>query len=200
MSRWRCPLNLTAKRWAIVGPQGCGKTVLAHFLARRFASAFVIDPLDEYGDLPEGTHSHYTPRNLHYSDDSNAEINRVVGKYITNGPYVRKVDLWLVDEANRYFPHAKPLPSRVGWLNDTIRHTGMSWGIVARRLVQLNVDLIELAHVLFLFRMTGKNDLAYADELSQGLGDIIKTLPPYHFVSRDPQGNIQVHSPTPLTE
>lgn len=191
-------MELAAKRFAIIGPQGCGKTVLAHYLARQFPTALIIDPLDEYGDMPEGTHRHYLPKNLHYSDASNEEVNQIIGRYVTNGPYARKVDLWLVDEASRYFPHSRPLPSRVGWLNDTIRHTGMAWGIVARRLVQLNVDLIELAHYLFLFRMTGKNDLAYADNLSTGLADIIRELPEYHFVSRDPMGNIRVHEPIQL--
>lgn len=193
-------MDLTAKRYAIIGPQGCGKTELSKYIARQFASAVIIDPLDEYDDMPEGTHQRYIPDNLHYSDASNREMDQVVKRLVTNGPYARKVDLWMVDEATRFFPRSKPLPNTVSWLNDTIRHTGLAWGIIARRLVQLNTDLTELCHYLFIFRLTGKNDLARADDIHQGLADIILSLPEYHFVSRDPYGKITVHEPIPLTK
>ena len=188
-------MDLTAKRFAIIGPQGCGKTVLAKYIARQFPTAVTIDPLDEYGELPEGTHQRYIPKNLHFGDASNHEIDQVVKRLVTNGPYARRVDLWMVDEASRYFPRSRNLPSTVGWLNDTIRHTGLAWGLIARRLVQLNTDLVELAHYLFLFRMTGRNDLSYAEDIHKGLADTIASLPEYHFVARDPQGNITVNKP-----
>ena len=71
-------MDLTAKRIAIVGPQGCGKTELAKYIARQFGTALTIDPLDEYGSLPEQTHQRYIPKTLHYSEASNAEIDQVV--------------------------------------------------------------------------------------------------------------------------
>ena len=188
-------MKLEAKRFVIVGPQGSGKSILARHFARSFTSALIVDPLDEHGDLGR---TRYIPKNLSYGPASQTEMDRVVKQLVMNGPYVRKVDLWMVDEANRYFPRSKPLPPRVPWLNDSIRHAGLSWGVIARRLVQLNTDLVELAHFLFIFRLTGKNDLSYADDIQHGLGDIIRELPPYHFVVRDAQGNLTKHSPVPM--
>lgn len=171
--------------------------MLAKHIARSFSSALIIDPLEEFGDLPD-THRRYHPKQLHASAASDKELDLVIGKWVMNGPRVRRVDLWLIDEANRFFPNRRPMPRRAAWLNDTIRHAGLAWGCVARRPVQLHTDLLELAHYLYIFRLTGVNDLKRCDDLHAGLADMVVKLPPHHFIERDAYGTITVHEPVPF--
>jgi hypothetical protein len=54
---------------------------------------------------------------------------------------------------------------------------------------------VELANFLFFFGLSGKNDYAYMEDLHDGLGDAVRNLKKYEFVSlRDGQG-LSVHAP-----
>ena len=189
--------KLEGKRWVIVGPNESGKSVLAMHIARSFASSLIVDPLDGYRALP-GQHKKYHPQSV-TGEAAQQEIDRVVRSLVMEGPRVRKVDLWLVDEANRFFPHGKPLRKHVAWLNDAYRHSGLSWGVICRRPVQLFTDMVELAQWQYFFRLTGRNDLQFVEDQHKGLAEVVGNLQPYHFVERRAAtGEWHVCSPVPL--
>ena len=189
--------KLEGKRWVICGPNESGKSVLAMHIARSFASSLIVDPLDGYRSLP-AQHKKYHPRAV-TGEAAQQEIDRVVRSLVMESPTRRKVDLWLVDEANRFFPHGKPLLQHVAWLNDAFRHSGLSWGVVCRRPVQLFTDLIELSQWQYFFRLTGRNDLQFVEDLHKGLGEVVGNLKPFHFVERHAStGEWDVFEPVPL--
>ena len=188
--------KLAGKRWVIAGPNESGKSVLAMHMAQSFASSLIVDPLDGYRALP-AQHRKYHPQNV-TGEAAQDEIDRVVRSLVMGGPTRRNVDLWLVDEANRFFPHGKPLRRHVAWLNDAFRHSGLSWGVICRRPVQLYTDFFELAQWQYFFRLTGRNDLQFVEDLHKGLGDVVGNLKPWHFVERHAStGEWTVNKPVP---
>ncbi len=173
--------------------------------------AVIVDPLREWDDLGGPGRSIITPAHRNYPESA-ADADKILRTLVLKTPQVRKVDLWLLDEANRYCPHGKPMPRTIDWLNDTIRHlepdpsvaglskkNGMAWLLIARRPVQLAVHLVELAHIVIFFRLTGRNDLRYADDLHDGLGDRIRTLGHHEFIVRDAHGNIEQYPKLDIT-
>ena len=100
-----------------------------------------------------------------------------------------------IDECNRYCPNRKPLPDQVGVLNDFNRHYRIATGYIARRPTQLNTDLIELSHYLVFFRLMGKNDYRYMEDIADGLGDAVRALPKFHYVLVDEARDYQVCKP-----
>jgi len=120
------------------------------------------------------------------------ELERVVRRVMASKRY----KLLVIDEANRFCPSKpKVLPQAVADLNDWRAHYGLAVGFICRRPVQLNQDLTELAHYLFVFQMPGKNDQDYLNSLSRGLGDAVAKMPKYHFILADPERNYELYSP-----
>ena len=68
----------------------------------------------------------------------------------------------------------------------------MSAGFISRRPCQLNQDLTELADYIFIFRLTGKNDLNYLDEIVTGLGDAVRSLGQFEFVLVHPDKHFEI--------
>ena len=189
--------KLAGKRFVIVGPNESGKSVLALHIARGFPTSLIVDPLDSFPGLPAG-HRIYHPRSI-TGDAARQEIDRVVREYVMETPQRRKVDLWLVDEANRFFPPSKPLLEHVAWMNDAFRHSGLSWGVVCRRPVQVYVDMVELAQWQYFFRLTGRNDLQFVEDIHRGLGSVVADLKPWHFVERHAStGEWNICEPVPF--
>lgn len=165
-------VNLQNKRFCIFGLQGSGKTTLAKFILRKFGdSGWVIDVLNEY----EGFNRYVmNDRNFSGRDELDLAIQMILQKF--------KPKLLIIDEANRYCPSKVPLPESVSYLNDFHRHMNLAIGFISRRPTQLNTDLVELAHYLFIFKLAGKNDLTYLDNLYPGLGETVFNLPLHSFV------------------
>ena len=180
--------DLTDKTWAVFGLKGTGKSVLVHYICSRERAHFVFDPLGEHEGL-----NRYTPR--HRDEQGIPELEAVISRVVLGSGKVR---LFAIDEANRYCRPRRPLPGAVLQLNDFSRHYQVSFGLVARRPVQLHADLVELAAYLFVFNLKGVNDSRYLDYLCPGLGDAVATLPPYHFVVVAPDRSYAVHPPLPL--
>jgi DNA helicase HerA-like ATPase len=184
-------MDLKGRRFAVFGLQGTGKTNYAKWVLQHYPRHLVYDPLKDYQGF-----NRYLPANRSYTLAAIEEINTVVDRLVFKN--VGKLDLFVIDEANRYCPNKRILPAKIGELNDFNRHMNLGFGIVARRPVQLNTDLVELAHDLFIFRLKGKNDIAYLDSLVDGLGNAVLSLPRYHFVHVDEFRDFEICNPVEL--
>lgn len=181
-------LDLSNKGFCIFGLPDSGKSTLASYILASFgAAAFVYDALGEYDNAP---YDSYCPQDRYDA----AELETVIRQVLAS----RRYSLFLIDEANRFCPSKPaPLPQAVADLNDWRAHYSLAVGYIARRPVQLNQDLTELAHYLFIFRLDGKNDRSYLNDLSDGLGDMVSTLPPYHFVLYQKGIGFELYIPVP---
>lgn len=186
-------LSLESKRACIFGLPGEGKSnLLCHIADRYKAKAFVYDTMHEYPT--DKSFDVYRPRER-YSVPELEKILRLLKQR-------RFYKLLAIDEANRFCPSKpSPLPEVVADLNDTGRHP--EWGnitpiYIARRPTQLNQDLTELAHYLFIFNLKGKNDIDYLNDFAKGLGDEVFNLPSFHFIIVDQHRTWTVHKPVPL--
>lgn len=182
-------LELVNKSFCLFGLPDGGKSTMANFILHQFGSlAFVYDTLDEY---PAEPFDSYSPRGRY----DVAEFEKVIRAVFNS----RQYSLILIDEANRFCPaKPAPLPQVVADLNDWRAHYGLAVGFIARRPVQLNQDLTELSQYIFIFGLKGKNDIAYLNDLSAGLGDAVSQLPLYHFIVLDQLRNYEVYSPVPV--
>jgi len=181
-------LELEDKSFCIFGLPDSGKSTLASFILAQFgASAFVYDTLSEYPGTP---YDSYSP----HDRTSKEELGRIIRPVFTRGKY----RLLMIDEANRFCPtKPAPLPQAIADLNDWRAHYSVSVGFIARRPVQLNQDLTELAHYLFIFGLRGKNDVQYLNDISAGLGDAVTKIPPYHFILVSPDRSYTLYAPVP---
>jgi hypothetical protein len=180
-------LDLESKGFCIFGLPDSGKSTLVNFILTRWGeNAFIYDTLHEYPDQPFDS---YCPDDRY----SVAELEPVIRQAMA-----RRYGLVVIDEANRFCPSKPaPLPQAVADLNDWRAHYGMAAGFVCRRPVQLNQDLTELAHYLFVFRLDGLNDTRYLNDLCAGLGDAITRLEPYHFIMYHKGQGFQLMAPVP---
>ncbi|MBA7697013.1 hypothetical protein ES703_105671 [subsurface metagenome] len=177
-------LDLANKGFCIFGLPDGGKSTLANYILHQYGSAaFVYDTLNEYADSPFDS---YSPKGRYDTAELEVAIRVAMHRY----------SLIVIDEANRFCPpKPAPLPQAVADLNDWRAHFGVTAGYISRRPVQLNQDLTELSHYLFIFSLKGKNDIQYLNDLSAGLGDATARLAPYHFMVVDPQRNYQAYPP-----
>jgi len=181
--------DLENKAFAIFGLPDSGKSTLANYILNQYGSAaFVYDTLREY---PEEPLDSYRPKDQY----GVPELESIVRVAMT----CRRYKLIVIDEANRFCPSKPtPLPQVIADLNDWRAHYGLAVGYIARRPVQLNQDLTELCHYIILFRLRGKNDIQYLNDISDRLGDTVSQLEPYHFAVVDSLRNYQVYSPIPV--
>ena len=170
------PKGLIGKRFVILGLQGSGKSENAKYILRQYGDrAIVYDTLNEY----EGF-SRYVPEQNQSYPYCNLELDLFCDKYLY--PNLNAYDLFVIDEANLYCPSKRPLPSSIMKINDYNRHYDLGFGVIARRATQLHTDLLELAHYLFIYRLTGVNDSKYLNAVVDGLGDEVASLQDYEFV------------------
>jgi len=184
-------LKLKCKTWAVFGYKGSGKSVLSQYIGSRYgAKCLYFDTLHE---VPDNVSFHiYQPKNR----QNIVELLSVIKLLQANKRY----RMFIIDEANRYAkPKPSPLPQEIADMNDWARHKqfNLSVGYIARRPTQLNTDLTEIADYLFIFQLGGKNDIQYLNDLRKGLGDVVQSLPLYHFVLVDQSRHWQ--SMTPVT-
>jgi len=177
-------IDVTNKRFCIFGMQGGGKSVLLKHILRSTTDHVVYDPLREHQGF-----NRYLPTNR----NSVAEASLFITDYVLK----RRPKLFVVDEGNRYVrPKPSPLPLGFAELNDYSRHWEIAWGTCTRRPSQFHSDIVELCHFLFIFHLPGPKDRRFLNEVSGGLGDIVRELPQYHFAVLDQTTNtISTHAP-----
>jgi hypothetical protein len=179
-------LDLKSKSCCIFGLPDSGKSTLAHYIADSFgSSAFVFDTLNEFPDQP---FDRYAPSRR----GDIGELEKIARAVMAS----RRYSCFILDEANRYCPSKPvPLPQAIADLNDFRAHYELTTIFIARRPVQLNQDLTELAHYLLLFRLPGRNDIGYLNELATGLGDAVQKVPKYHFMCVHPDRTFNLMKP-----
>ena len=181
-------LDLNNKGFCIFGLPDSGKSTLAHFLLASYAAgALVYDTLSEYPDTPFDC---YRPKDR----ASVAELEIVTRAVLK----AKRYKMYVIDECNRYCPSKPaPLPQAIADLNDWRAHYRLTAGYICRRPTQLNQDLTELAHYLFIFGLRGKNDIQHLNDVAAGLGDAVATLPKYHFMVVNPDRTFTHYKPIP---
>lgn len=187
--------DITNKRFVILGLQGSGKTTLAKYYLHVTKSSMVYDVHHEYTGLNRYLAQYRQVDRRNKNDPGILELNNFVSRVVLESGQVR---LFVLDEANRFCPNKYPLPASILTLNDDNRHDKIAFGAIARRAAQLNTDLMELAHYLFVFRLTGKNDYTFLEDTAIGLGDAVRALEDYQFVIVDPSRRFKVHEPMPF--
>ncbi|MGI2335349.1 MAG: zonular occludens toxin domain-containing protein [Dehalogenimonas sp.] len=168
-------IKLEGKTAVIAGLRGSGKSNLADVLAENYGgSCLIYDTLGEYSG--SAAYNRYVPNDR----GSVAELERVIRACMRSCKY----RLIIIDEAHRAAPpKPAPLSLAIRDLNDFCRHKQYNISVVfiTQRPVKLHQDITEQADYLFLFRLAGKNDQNYLNELAAGLGDAVQALPDYHF-------------------
>lgn len=189
--------DISNKGFCIFGQRGTGKSVLTKHLLASESNSIVYDILKEHQGFNRYIPSHRQVKLPDHSrDPAILELNNFVNRIVIGS---RAIRLFILEEANRYCPpKPKPLPQSILDLNDFLRHQRISFGCVARRPVQLNSDITELAHYLFIFRLAGRNDIQYLEDIAEGLGEAVKNLPEYHFiVVPQDRARFYIHKPVP---
>lgn len=192
------------KQVVVVGLRGTGKTTLAKwvlageknhlaidFYARKVKEEDVLE--NEGLGLKGGEYedfNRYAPTNKTYGEPLLKEFDNLVAAIIDSG----KVRLLVVDEANRIIPNKRVLPLQAMELIDkgrgfertgTKAKKGITVLWLARRIAQLNTDVVETADFVIAFKQTGKNDLQRLDELYSGMSDVMRkriTLDRHNFI------------------
>lgn len=186
-------------RRVIVGLQGSGKTVLAKSIIDQYhkqgVSTLVIDYQHEY-DGKGHTAYRVTDRVNPTQEVDTVLRHMIIDPYHARVPRRQRYGHLVCDEAPRYFPNRTPLPTSMAEINDVGRHIGVAVTCIARRFSQVNTDLVELAHEIYLFRQSGVNDLKRCNEMSAGLATIVGSLAPHHYALLDmTTGDVTVKRP-----
>lgn len=190
-------VNLDNKLISIFGLHETGKTHMAKHIAENYSTA-VFDVLGEYDetkyDIWEVQNDGYPEVQQEF--DSFLEFLRNQ-KAQDNGDW----DMLICDEASTVHPNKKSMPSTMNNFLNYYRHPveekGWDMGgiFLARRPARVNTNIVELSRYLFIFRVTGKNDVKYLNSISSGLGDMAKDLEGHEFILVNPNRTYKKMNP-----
>ena len=190
--------DLSNKRFVIFGVQGSGKSVLLKYILSHYPAHLVYDVHHEHEGFNRYKVTYRQVDHRQKNCPAIVELNNLVNSVVLGSGQIR---LFVLEEANRYCPNHYPLPDSILVLNDDQRHDRIAFGSIARRPAQLHTDLTELAHYLFIFKLTGRNDYQFLEDTAMGLGDAVRSLPDFHFVVVPPdRSKFYVHAPVSFDE
>ena len=171
------------KTICILGKRGMGKTTLSKSLIlqheEKGALVFIFDFVGEYsGDV-------FSDRRDIKIDSRRPFLYRGSDdRYFTDTVWqagkIGKPVLCVLDEVDIFGKNSFP----IAYLYRYGRHRNISIIAVARRFYDMPMYIRDLSAELKVFRLTGMRDLdALAKAKNKPTDDIIRTLPPHHFVS-----------------
>lgn len=104
-------------------------------------------------------------------DNAEEEFETMIRYYMTDPEgRKKKPDCIIVDESNVVFQKLS-LPPYTKKLVNTLRHEKIDLVVVARRPVDVNITMSELARERYVFRVSGVNDIKRLNDIMTGLGD-----------------------------
>lgn len=172
----------TNKITCITGLPGSGKshlikTKILPALDKSKKKVIVIDPNLEYKAY--GNVSVFRITDYH---NAASEVETMVTYFLQSG---KKPNVIICDECNVVFDKLTLLPSTKKLVN-TLRHQKIDLILSARRPVDINITMSELARERYVFKATGVNDIKRLNEIIVGLGDKANALEShdyYHIVN-----------------
>jgi DNA helicase HerA-like ATPase len=178
--------SLRGKQIGVFGMRGTGKTTWTKWLLRKFKKPVVFDPLNEYADF-----TRYVPETREAGDELKAEFS-----HFWNTINRKRIGCMAVDEANRIAPNRETPSPALRDIIDLGRHESITYILIARRPTQITTDAVELVDYLVFFRLDGKNDIKYINDIKEGMGDAVAGLSGHKFVFYDrSDGVFRVHEP-----
>lgn len=184
-------VDLVGKHFATFGKKNTGKSFLNNWLMKSATRPYLVfDPLREHTDYTEAdlvVIPEYTR-----GDEANRELQEIIEFAIENRQHFGYI--W-VDEVNRFHGKGGTLDGPIGDVVDLNAHYNLGVGMIARRPVQVHTDIIELADYLFVFKLTGVNDIRKLDNISSGLGERVATLRQREFMVVYPDGSYSQMNP-----
>jgi len=187
-------INLKSKTFVIAGLKNTGKTFLIkNAILNSIPNNVVYDLTGEYKGCKSAKYI-YNATNRQYSQELIAEVDNFMEKMVN----VKKPELVIFEEADNILPNMRITSSALLHLNSTCRHfdneRGIAVGYVTRRLPDLNSKIVEIADYVFLFQLSGKNDLIYLEQLKKGLSEAMPQIEQNHkFIILDGARNFSVH-------
>lgn len=178
-------INLRNKIFCIFGLNMTGKSYLAEHIASKYNAVF-FDVLNEHSDKFDS----YVPKHKEYPEIANENeffISKIQDK--------RKYNMIIYEEASRIFPNRKPLFPNFRAFFDTYRHKDKAIGFICRRPSQLNTDIVELSHYIFVFNLKGVNDIRYFNEINSKIEETTANLKQYSFLVIFPDRSFKVFEP-----
>jgi len=167
-------MNLIGHRLALFGIQGSGKTTfIQQKILPNFSRYIVFDFMDDYKGYNR------------YVAKSPSEFDFFIDKVVV--PNYQKIDLIVIDEANRLLPNRIEMVEGFKLLNDRCGVNHMNIGVITacRRPSQIHTDVVELAHYIICFGLYGKNDIQRLNAEKSGFGDVVAQLKNHEAVLYD---------------
>jgi hypothetical protein len=194
------PTN-TAERVGVVGLPGMGKTEWCKNYASGFVKkregVLVVDPIESF-KIPGATIYQVKERTCGTNEVELLLKKACVDPYNQKVPLAKRYRLAVLDECSRYYPHGIPLPEQIGFINDFNRHMDLSLVWVARRIVQVAVDLPELSHRLIVYSQRGVNDIKRLNDIQSDFGDMVEKLKKHEYIELTLDRELIHHKPLKL--
>lgn len=183
--------DLSGKQVTIFGKKNMGKSYFVNYLMSKMEGNYAcFDPMHEHTDYKEN--DLVVRPTTRRGDEAIKQLSEFVEFAVENRA---NFDYIVVDEINRFHSKRSELDGPIGDLVDFTEHYGMGFISVARRPVQVHVDIQELADYQFIFRLSGVNDVRRLDDISSGLGERVASLNQREFVAVGPGGNYSTQPP-----
>jgi len=186
-------MNLKRNATAIFGLKGTGKSNIVQYLLsrERYRAHLIHDLCREHDTLKR-----YVPQ-YRRGDEANEELDQAIERMVVGQKRNMRPEIVAIEEISRFCSPQKAPPNAVYELIDQLRHYDVGLITIARRPAQVHSDVYELADNIIFFRLTGKNDYRTLNKIVDGLGDVVRNLPDYHFVRVTGDRRVFVHSPVP---